>query len=284
MFKLRKFSLFLVATVIMSLFAVPVYASSDSSRSVQQQKKMVNIAHRGASGHAPENTMAAFEKAFEMKADYIEIDVQMTKDKELVAIHDTTVNRTTNGVGAVGDYTLEELQQLDAGSWFSDDFSGEKIPTFGEILDTYRGKIGILIELKSPELYPGIEEKVAHALTERNMDQPNNQKIIIQSFNHESVQTSKELLPNIPHGVLAGLAWANVTDEQLEQFATYADFFNPNLNIVTDELVNRVHHAGMEIYSYTVRTQKQADKLFNHGVDGIITDFPEYVYKHPVKN
>src|SRR5699024_12384519 len=83
---------------------------------------------------------------FEMKADYIEIDVQMTKDKELVAIHDTTVNRTTNGVGAVGDYTLEELQQLDAGSWFSDDFSGEKIPTFGEILDTYRGKIGILIE------------------------------------------------------------------------------------------------------------------------------------------
>src|SRR5699024_12440167 len=81
-----------------------------------------------------------------------------------------------------------------------------------------------------------------------------------------SVQTSKELLPNIPHGVLAGLAWANVTDEQLEQFATYADFFNPNLNIVTDELVNRVHHAGMEIYSYTVRTQKQADKLFNHGV------------------
>src|SRR5699024_12548594 len=118
MFKLRKFSLFLVATVIMSLFAVPVYASSDSSRSVQQQKKMVNSAHRGASGHAPENTRAAFEKAFEMKADYIEIDVKMTKDKELVAIHDTTVNRTTNSIGAVGDYTLAELQKLIASSLF----------------------------------------------------------------------------------------------------------------------------------------------------------------------
>src|SRR5699024_9075510 len=215
MFKLRKFSLFLVATVIMSLFAVPVYASSDSSRSVQQQKKMVNIAHRGASGHAPENTMAAFEKAFEMKADYIEIDVQMTKDKELVAIHDTTVNRTTNGVGAVGDYTLEIIKKLDAGSLFSDDLSCEKITTIREILDTYRSKIVILIELKSPELFSGIEEKVAHALSERNMDQPNKQKIIIQSFNHESVQTSKELFPNIPHVLLAGLAWANVTDEQL---------------------------------------------------------------------
>src|SRR5699024_11870052 len=127
---------------------VPVYASSDSSRSVQQQKKMVNIAHRGASGHAPENTMAAFDKAFAMKADYIEIDVQMTKDKELVAIHDTTVNRTTNGVGAVVDYTLEELQQLHAGSWLSDEFSGEKIATHGEIYDIYRGKTGILIEIK----------------------------------------------------------------------------------------------------------------------------------------
>lgn len=281
---MRKLSLFLVTTVMMSLFAVPVFAASEQEVSVQQQKKMVNIAHRGASGHAPENTMAAFEKAFQMKADYIEVDVQMTKDGELIAIHDTTVDRTTNGFGAVEDYTLEEIQQLDAGSWFSEDFSGENIPTLEEILDAYRGKIGILIELKSPERYPGIEEKVAHALRERNMDHPNNRKIIIQSFNHQSVQKSKELLPNIPHGVLAGLAWANVTDEQLEQFATYADYFNPNRHIVTAELVERVHHVGMDIYSYTVRTQEQADQLFDLGVDGIITDFPEYVYKHPVKH
>lgn len=142
---------------------------------------MVNIAHRGASGHAPENTMAAFEKAFEMKADYIEIDVQMTKDGELIAIHDTTVNRTTNGTGSVGDYTLEEIQQLDAGSWFGQEFVGERIPTFEEIIDTYRGKIGLLIELKSPELYPGVEEKVAEALMERNMHKPNNEKKLLSS-------------------------------------------------------------------------------------------------------
>lgn len=275
---IRKLTvLALSAIFIMSMFTVPAFASNGKS-------EMVNVAHRGASGHAPENTMAAFEKAFEMKADYIEIDVQMTRDGRLVAIHDTTVNRTTNGNGCVGDYTLEEIQQLDAGSWFGEEFAGEQIPTFEEIIDEYRGKIGILIELKSPELYPGMEEKVAEALIERNMQKPNNDKIIIQSFNHESVQQSKELLPNIPHGVLAGVTWADVTDEQLAQFATYADFFNPNMNIVTDDLVNRVHLAGMEIYAYTVRTQKQADNLFERGVDGIITDFPEYVYRHPVKN
>ncbi|ASN07033.1 glycerophosphodiester phosphodiesterase [Virgibacillus necropolis] len=279
--RVRTVSIFLMALLFIPLSVVPVLASSEETVSTKQQQQMVNIAHRGASGHAPENTMAAFQRAFEMKADYIEIDVQMTKDGKLAIIHDTTVDRTTNGTGSVGDLTLEELQQLDAGSWFSEEFAGEKIPTFEEVLDAYRGKIGILIELKSPELYPGIEEKVAETLMERNMHKPNNNKIIIQSFNHESMQRSKELLPSIPHGVLAGLSWADVTDEQLAQFATYADYYNPNMNIVTHDLVDRVHAKGMEMYPYTVRTQEQADNLFELGVDGIITDFPEYVDKHP---
>jgi len=281
---LRKFTiLFLATIVLMPLFTVSVFASSSETPTMKQQQKMVNIAHRGASGHAPENTIAAFDKAFEMKADYIEIDVQMTSDGRLVAIHDTTIDRTTNGTGSVGDYTLEELRQLDAGSWFGEKFAGEQIPTFEEVLDRHRGKIGILIELKSPELYPGVEEKVADALIERNMHKPNNKKIIIQSFNHESVQKSKELVPNIPHGVLAGLSWADVTDEQLAEFAAYADFFNPNMNIVTHELVERVQDKRMKMYPYTVRTQEQANNLFELSVDGIITDFPEYVYQHPVK-
>ncbi|WP_373893619.1 glycerophosphodiester phosphodiesterase [Virgibacillus natechei] len=269
----RIFSIFFMTIMFMSLFTASALSASG--------QEITNVAHRGASGHTPENTMVAFDKAFEMKADYIEIDVQMTKDGELVAIHDTTVNRTTNGTGAVGDYTLEEIQKLDAGSWFGEEFAGERIPKFEEIIDAYRGKIGILIELKSPELYPGIEEKVADALIERNMHKPNNNKVIIQSFNHDSVQTSKELVPNIPHGVLLGLEAADVTDEQLAAFASYADYFNPNMNVVTDELVDRVHAAEMEIWAYTVRSQEQADRLAAHEVDGIVTDFPEYVYNHP---
>ncbi len=269
----------------MTSFAVPAFANEEETTiSKQEQQKMVNVAHRGASAHAPENTMAAFHKGVEMKSDYIEIDVQMTADEELVIIHDTTVNRTTNGTGAVGDLTLEEIRALDAGSWFSEEFAGEKIPTFEEVLDAFRGKVGILIELKSPELYPSMVEKVADALKERNMAHTNNEKIIIQSFNHESMELSKELLPEIPHGVLAGLTWAGVTDEQLEAFATYADYFNPNQNIVTPELVDRVHAVGMEIMPYTSRSQEQANRLFDLGVDGIITDYPEHVYHHPVKN
>ena len=252
--------------------------------SKQEQQKMVKVAHRGASGHAPENTMRAFQKGFEMKADYIEIDVQMTKDGELVVIHDTTVDRTTNGTGKVGDLTLEEIKQLDAGSWFSDTYAGETVPTFEEVLDTFRGKVGILIELKAPELYPGMEEKIANALNERNMNRPNNKKVIIQSFNHESMKKSKELLPNLPHGVLAGASWSKVTKEQLSQFATYADYFNPNMNIVTNELVRDVHETGMEIYPYTSRSQEQALHLFDLNVDGIITDYTEHIYYHPVKN
>ncbi|WP_017798045.1 glycerophosphodiester phosphodiesterase [Oceanobacillus kimchii] len=273
----------LVAIIFMSVFTSPAFASNAETKANPHHKKVVNVAHRGASGHAPENTIAAFDKALQMKSDFIEIDVQMTADGELIAIHDTTVNRTTDGSGNVSNYTLEEIQQLDAGSWFGEEFAGEPIPTFEEILDKYRGKIGILIELKSPELYPGMEEKVAEALRDRNMHKPRNGKIIIQSFNHESVRLSKELLPRIPHGVLAGLTWAGVTDEELEEFATYADYFNPNMNIVTEDLVDRVHDKDMKMWAYTVRTQEQADRLLDLRVDGIITDFPEYVHRHPGK-
>lgn len=278
----------LAASLAMTSFTGSALAAeqgeADKVISKQEQQEMVNVAHRGASGHAPENTIAAFQKGVEMKADYIEIDVQMTKDGELVVIHDTTVNRTTNGTGKVGDLTLAEIKQLDAGSWFSETYAGEGVPTFEEVLDEFRGKVGILIELKAPELYPGVEQKIADALNERNMTKLNNNKIIIQSFNHESMKKSKELLPNLSHGVLTGGSWVDVTEEQLAQFATYADYFNPTMNIVTDELVSDVHEAGMDIYPYTSRSQEQALRLFDLNVDGIITDYPEHVYHHPVKN
>ena len=285
---MKRMMTILAASIAMTTFTGSGFAAEQGEASKviskQEQQKMVNVAHRGASGHAPENTMEAFQKGFEMKSDYIEIDVQMTKDGELVVIHDTSVNRTTNGTGKVGDLTLEEIRQLDAGSWFSEAYAGEKVPTFAEVLDTYRGKVGILIELKAPELYPGVEAKVAEALNERNMSMANNNKIIIQSFNHESMEKSKALLPNLSHGVLTGGSWADVTEEQLAQFATYADYFNPTMHIVTDELVSDVHEAGMEIYPYTSRSQEQALRLFALDVDGIITDYPEHVYHHPVKN
>jgi glycerophosphoryl diester phosphodiesterase len=241
-----------------------------------ERKQVDNVAHRGAAGYAPENTIAGFDLAVDMKADYIEIDVQRSKDGELVVIHDTTVDRTTDGTGKVGDLTLQQLQQLDAGSWKEESFAGETIPAFEEILDRYHGKVGILIELKAPELYPGIEEQVAEALKERNLDQPQNEKIIIQSFNFQSMKKTDQLLPKVPVGVLTSNR-THTTAEALKEFSTYAEWFNPSYGIVTEEVVDQVHAQGMQIGSWTVRSQEAADFLFDMNVDAIITDYPDYV-------
>ncbi|MED4287264.1 glycerophosphodiester phosphodiesterase family protein [Priestia megaterium] len=239
-------------------------------------RKVDNVAHRGASAYAPENTIAAFDKAVEMKADYIEIDVQRSKDGKLVVIHDTTVDRTTDGTGKVGNLTFNELRNLDAGSWKGEQFVGAQIPTFDEILDRYRGKIGILIELKAPELYPGIEENIAEKLKKRSLDKPQNEKIIVQSFNHNSIKKMNELLPKVPIGVLTSSS-ADATEQALQEFSTYADYFNPSYGIVTPDLVNQVHSLGMQIGSWTVRSQEAANFLLDVGVDAIITDYPDYV-------
>ena len=241
-----------------------------------KDKKVDVIAHRGASGYAPENTIAAFDKAVEMKADFIEVDVQRSKDGKLVLIHDHTVDRTTDGTGLVGDLTFKQLRNLDAGSWMGEQFKGEKIPTLDETLDRYRGKIGILIELKSPELYPGMEEQVARIIKERNLDKPKNNKIIVQSFNFESMKKMDTLLPRVPIGVLTS-STRDTTEEALNEFSHYADYFNPNYSIVSKQLVDQVHALGMKISSWTVRSQETADFLLSMNVDGIITDFPDYI-------
>src|SRR5690606_12553784 len=181
--------------VALSLLFSPVSQTFAEEPTAGERKQVDNVAHRGATGYAPENTIASFDLAVDMKADYIEIDVQRSKDGKLVLIHDTTVDRTTDGTGKVGDLTFEQLRTLDAGSWKGKQFTGEPIPTFEEILDRYHGKVGILIELKAPELYPGMEEQVAKALIERNLHKPQNEKIIIQSFNFESIKKMDQLLP-----------------------------------------------------------------------------------------
>lgn len=262
--------------VAFTLLFSPLSQAFAEEPTVGERKQVDNVAHRGATAYAPENTIAAFDLAVEMKADYIEIDVQRSKDGALVLIHDTTVDRTTDGTGKVGDLTLEQLRSLDAGSWKGDQYKGEPIPTFEEILDRYRGKVGILIELKAPELYPGIEKQVADALKARNLNKPQNEKIIIQSFNFESMKKTNELLPKVPIGVLTS-SRAHTTPDALQEFSTYADWFNPSYGIVTEELVNQVHSLGMKIGSWTVRSQEAANFLFEMKVDAIITDYPDYV-------
>ncbi len=247
--------------------------------------KFINVAHRGASGHAPENTIAAFDLAVKMKADYFEVDVQRSKDGRLVIMHDTSVDRTTDGTGEIRDLTLAQLKQLDAGSWFSPAYAGERVPTLEEVLDRYRGKgIKILIELKDPARYPGIERQVAKALAKRNLDKRD--KVVVQSFDLKSIQRFHRWLPRVPIGVLLSKGdyqETGVTNAHLRSFAVYADYVNPDKDLVNADLVQRVHRHGMKILPYTIRDQSAANLLFAAGVDGFITDFPELGYPpyHP---
>lgn len=233
----------------------------------------LRIGHRGAAGLCPENTFASFDKAVQSGMEYIEMDVQMTKDGLLAIIHDPTLKRTTNGYGKVADFTLKEIQSLDAGSWYHSKFSGERIPSFTEFLDTYAGKIGLLIELKNPTLYPGIEEKVANELRIRGLDEKD--QIIIQSFEQNSMKKFHRLMPSIPIGVLVRNNGKGITTNDLRNIAQFATFVNPKITMVNKRLVKKIHQEGLKILVWTVRNKKEAQRLQQLGVDGIITDFPE---------
>src|SRR4051794_14616879 len=119
---------------------------------------VLNVGHRGASGHAPEHTFAAYDLALQMGADYIEQDLQMTRDGVLVAMHDETLDRTTDGSGPVRAVTLDEVKRCDAGSWFAPRFAGARVPTLEELFRRYGEQARFYIETKSPEIYPGMEE------------------------------------------------------------------------------------------------------------------------------
>lgn len=266
---------FLLLAITFLSFFLPRALATTSSKPI----KVLRIAHRGASGYAPENTLAAFDKAVEMKCDYIELDIHLSKDGRIVVIHDSTVDRTTDSSGKVCDLTLAELQQLDAGSWFDEIFKGETIPTLVEVLERYRGKIGILIEVKDPSSYPGIEDKLAKLLQSKNMDKPNNGKIIVQSFDHESMRYFKSIMPNIPVGVLLSYRTTEISDEELDKFKEYADYVNPNYRIVDNILVKRIHNRNMKITPWTVNSPKTVIKLIKDEVDGIISDYPDIVPK-----
>jgi glycerophosphoryl diester phosphodiesterase len=260
---------------------------SDSHAFADEKKsyRIVDVAHRGGAAYAPENTMAAFMNGFKLKADFLELDVAMTKDGVPIVIHDDTVNRTTNGTGKVVDLTYDYISMLDAGSWFSPQFAGEHVPTLGEVLDTFWGKIGILIEIKNPKIYPGIEQKVADELTIRNMDKPENGEIIVQSFDWNAVKTFHKILPEVPVGVLTFYA-IDVTPARLAEAATYANYVNPywaTLNFlpyvvqITPDVIDLVHDYGMGIIVWTVNTRVDIAWLVKSRVDGIITDNPDYV-------
>lgn len=248
----------------------------------QTPSRPLIIAHRGASGHAPENTLPAIKKAIEMDADLIEIDVHLTKDDSVIVIHDNTLNRTTNGKGSVLSHTYSEICLLDAGSWFSDQFKNEKIPTLREVLQTVNEQRKILIELKWPKkgIYDSLPKKVleiVHACNAENW-------VIIQSFEREYLKTINQLNSQVPlHRLLYVLSptFSSYIDykPRFKRFipASFEESINPSISHLKSKTVKCIKQSGRTVFVFTANSEKQIEKAFRLEVDGIITNYPDKV-------
>lgn len=215
------------------------------------------VAHRGAPAYAPENTIQSFEKAWKLGADMIELDLRETADGYLVCIHDSTVDRTTNGSGDVSSFTLKELKKLDAGA-------GQEIPLLEDVLKFARGKLQVNIDLK----IAGAERRIIDTITRLNM----NQDVLISSFLHILLSEVREIDESIKVAILIEHAVENLAS-YAKDLGAYA--VNPAKELTNAELVQNVHHFGIRVFPWTVNNELLMKNLFDIGVDGIITDHPD---------
>jgi len=270
------------AAAVLALALVAGLSVGAPSAFASESDDVINAAHRGASESTPENTLAAFRAGTDQGADLIEIDVQRSADGELVVIHDTTLARTTNvedlfpdrAPWNVGDFTAAEMRTLDAGSWKGAQFTGEQLPTFAESIDVIRKSgSGMLLEIKAPELYTGIEADVSAVLRESRgyvQSAVGQDNLVVQSFNFDSMKTFSELEPTVPVGLLG-----KPTTEQLPEFATWADQINPFHSSIDAAYVAEVHRLGMDVLVWTVNTEADMVRAIELGVDGVITNRPD---------
>jgi glycerophosphoryl diester phosphodiesterase len=234
----------------------------------QERGRVWVVGHRGAMGYCPENTFASFERGLALGADWIELDVHLTRDGALAVIHDETLDRTTNGHGLVGEHTLAELKQLDAGSWFDPRFAGERIPTLDEVLEWARVRNTVVdIEIKNgPVLYAGIEEAVVRSLDRHGMAE----QVIVISFDHRAVQRVRQIDPRVVTGVLYACRPADGGLGLAKQVR--AEALLPHYAYVTAEDVRGAHDAGLAVAPWTSSDPGVLRRLIAAGVDAIGTN------------
>jgi glycerophosphoryl diester phosphodiesterase len=227
------------------------------------------FAHRGYSGKYPENTMIAFKKALECGVDGIELDVQLTKDGEVVIIHDETIDRTTTGKGFVVDYTYEELEKFDASFKFKD-LGFNKIPTLREYFQLVKDyDIVTNVELKTGiNEYLGIEEKVWELIKEYNLEK----KVIISSFNHFSVMRMKKIAPQLKYGFLSE-DW--IIDAGKYTHSHGVQCYHPRFNNLVPDVIKELKKYNLEINTWTVNLEEDMKYLYSNNIDVIITNYPE---------
>ena len=294
-------------------FALVLAAVSAVPRADGRHARKTCVAHRGASAYAPEHTLAAYRLAIEQGADYVEQDLQITRDGVLVCLHDPTLERTTDveqvfpdryrvergrKIWPVPDFTLAEIRRLDAGSWFDSRFAGERVPTWQEAIDLIRGRAGLFPETKAPELYGSrgfdMEALVLRALQENRLDTPGadpKTPVIVQSFSPASLRKMRALGSRLPLILLISDAdperarW--LSNEGLNEARSWADGIGPakSLLLADPALTGRAHRLGLSITPYTFRSTGQpagrtvademAEFLYEIGVDAVFTDNPD---------
>lgn len=270
---------------------VGVLVLPTTAEAAQEHGGPAVVAHRGASGYAPENTLKAIDKADRLGFDWVENDVQRTKDGRLVVIHDTNLARTTNVEQVfpgrapynVGDFTAAEIAKLDAGAWKGAEFTGARVPTLTQYLDRIdHNHQKLLMEIKAPELYPGIERDILRVLGKEgwlNRDHVRN-RLVIQSFSADSVRTVHKHRPDITTGFLGTPA-----EGDLPRYAQFADRINPSNGTISAGYVAAVHafrgpHGKrLKLFTWTVNDPATARRVAGLGVDGIISNFPDVVRK-----
>ncbi len=229
------------------------------------------FAHRGSSAHAPENTLAAFELALRQDADALELDAKLTADGEVVVIHDPTVNRTTGSTGVVHKMTLEQLRELDAGSFFDIAFKGERIPTLKEVFEAVGNKTFINVELTNYDApWDSLADKVAGLVKKYGL----RKHVMFSSFMPFALWRVHTLLPEIPIGLLCWAGRAGALSRSWPGNLVPHQSLNPALDDVTHSLVKHQHRKGQRVYVYTLTDAEDMRRMFSWGVDGIFADDP----------
>nr|WP_256243287.1 glycerophosphodiester phosphodiesterase [Bacillus sp. V3B] len=264
---------------------VGVTTGGGAAMAKEKHKDIVNVSHRGASGYAPEHTLVSYDMGEKMHGDYIEVDLQMTKDGQLIAMHDEKVDRTTNGTGLVRDYTLDQIKQLDAGSWFNEtypqyanpDYEGLTVPTLEEVFQKFGKNAKYYIETKSPDIYPGMEEELLRLVNEYDI---NKKTLLVQSFSPESLKIMNELDPSVQLVQLTSYrSYAAITDAEIAEIKEYAMAVGPNHTYLNEEYVQKVVNNGLEIHPYTVNDKERMEQLIDWGVTGMFTNFPDLLHE-----
>ncbi len=300
-----RYSLITTLTLLAATSTTAVAANDTPlTQQLNDLKNFQVIAHRGASGHAPESTLAAYELAHKWGVDYLELDAQLSADGEVVIFHDDTLERTSDGEGHIHDYTLAELKALDTGSWFHEanpeyadaDFSGTQILTLNELFDHFGQTTRYYIETKSPDLNPGLEEALVERL--EAYDMINEGRVLVQSFDQQSLLKLQALNPNLP---LIQLLWYSPSEQNSEQLvewqnttpgpseindadfqaiAEYAAGIGTNAiyqgnEVIDAAFIRQAQANGLPVHVYTINEPDEMQRLMALGANGLFTDYPD---------